>query len=127
ESYDPDRTALRTARTTKEEMTGAKPPGGAPGAQANLTNESGGADNGASHSQRKDESTSYEVSKIVSRTVGPVGALKQLSVAVLIDGTYAEANGKRTFTPRPQEELDRLRDLVKSAIGLTDTRGDKID
>ena len=64
----------------------------------------------------------------VSRTIGPVGAVKQLSVAVLIDGTYTEGEGgKRTFTARPQEELDRLRDLVKSAVGFSETRGDKIE
>jgi flagellar M-ring protein FliF len=46
---------------------------------------------------------------------------------VLIDGTYTEEAGKRTFTPRPQEEMDRLRELVKSAVGFSEPRGDKIE
>src|SRR5207245_191071 len=66
-------------------------------------------------------------SKVVSRTVAPVGALKQLSVAVLVDGVYTEEKGKRVFARRPQEEMDRLRDLVKSAVGFSETRGDKIE
>jgi flagellar M-ring protein FliF len=129
ESYDPDRTAIRTQRTTREQSVGAHGPSGAPGVQANLTNEAGaGGEGEGAKSERRDENSTYEISKIVSRTIGPVGAVKQLSVAVLIDGTYTEGEGgKRTFTPRPQEELDQLRELVKSAVGFSEPRGDKIE
>jgi len=129
ETYDPDRTAIRTQRTTREETIGAKTPGGAPGVQANLTNDpAAAAGPDGPKSERRDESQSYEVSKVVSRTVAPVGAVKQLSVAVLIDGTYSEGEGgKRTFSARPSEEMDRLRELVKSAVGFSESRGDKIE
>jgi flagellar M-ring protein FliF len=129
ESYDPDRTALRSQRTTREETVGARGPTGTPGVQANLTNETGVAPEGEGpRSERRDENSTYEVSKVVSRTIAPVGALKQLSVAVLIDGTYTVGEGgTRTFTARPQEELDRLRELVKSAVGFSEARGDKIE
>src|SRR5579875_2273537 len=76
---------------------------------------------------RRDETQTYEVSKIVSRTVAPAGAVKQLSVAVLVDGTYEEKDGKRTFVPRAPEELERLKALVKSAAGLDEARGDKVE
>ena len=36
-------------------------------------------------------------------------------------------NGEKTFVPRPQEELDRLKELVKSAVGFSEERGDKIE
>src|SRR5581483_7149596 len=128
ETWDPDRSAVRTQRTTKEETTAPHGPGGAPGVQANLTNEATGPSPAEPPtSSRKDESQSYEISKVVSRTVAPAGAVKQLSVAVLIDGTYSEEGGKRVFQPRPQEELDRLRDLVKSAVGISEARGDKVE
>src|SRR5438093_2897132 len=129
ETYDPDRTAVRTQHTTREETIGAKTPGGAPGVQANLTNDpAAAAGPEGPKSDRRDESQSYEVSKVVSRTVAPVGAVKQLSVAVLIDGTYTEGEGgKRTFNARPSEEMDRLRELVKSAVGFSESRGDKIE
>jgi len=129
ETYDPDRTAIRTQRTTREETIGQKTPGGAPGVQANLTNDPAattGPD--GPKSERRDETQSYEVSKVTSRTIAPVGAVKQLSVAVLIDGTYTEGEGgKRVFTARPSEEIDRLRELVKSAVGISESRGDKIE
>jgi len=130
ETYDPDRTALRSERRSREESSGPRRPGGAPGVEANLTNEASetaAAGPEAPRSERRDETQSYEVSKVVSRTVAPVGAVKQLSVAVLIDGTYTTgADGARVFQPRPQEELDRLQGLVKSALGFTEERGDQI-
>ncbi len=129
ESFDPDRTALHSQHTTREQSAGARNPSGAVGAQANLTNEAG-AQGGTAEgpkSERRDETQSYDVSKIVSRTVAPVGVVKQLTVAVLVDGTYTEEGGKKTFVARPAEELDRLKELVKNAVGLSEERGDKIE
>lgn len=132
EIYDPDRTAIRSQHTTKEQSAGARSTsstsstGGTPGAEANLTNDAGANGAEGARSERKEETQSYEVSKVISRTLAPVGAVKQLSVAVLIDGTYKEEKGTRTFVPRPQEELDRLTELVKSAVGFSSERGDKI-
>jgi len=129
ETYDPDATAIRTQQTTREETTGGASAGGAPGVQANLTNEA--ATEPAAEgpkTERREETQSYEVSKVVSRTVGAPGVVQQLSVAVLVDGTYEEAaDGTRTFSARPQEELDRLTELVKSAVGFSEERGDKLD
>ena len=108
ETYDPDRTALRTQRLTRE--------------QAPSSSEAE-----ASRTERRDESQSFEVSKVVSRTVMPAGLVKQLSVAVLIDGAYKGEGAGRSFVPRPPEELDRLRELVKGAVGFSDARGDRIE
>src|SRR5262249_10512667 len=127
ETYDPDRSALKTQHATREETAGPKTAAGTQGTQSNLTNDTAAATGDGAKTERRDESQSYEVSKIVSRTVLPVGVLKQLSVAVMIDGTYTEEGGKRTFVPRPQPELDRLKELVKSAVGFSSDRGDKIE
>lgn len=126
ESVDPDRTALVSQRTVREESQQAQPATGTPGAGGNLTNEPAASQAGP-HSERREETASYEVTKIVSHTVAPAGAIKRLSVAVLVAGTYREAGGKREFVPRPQEELDRYRELVKNAVGLSEERGDRIE
>src|SRR5439155_1074744 len=76
ETYDPERTALRTQRTTREQPTGARTGGGAPGVQSNLTNDPAAT---TEPKGRRDESQSYEVSKVVSHTVAPAGVVKQLS------------------------------------------------
>ncbi|HXJ35869.1 MAG TPA: flagellar basal-body MS-ring/collar protein FliF [Candidatus Eisenbacteria bacterium] len=129
ESYDPDKTAVRQQHLTREETTGGKLAQGAPGTASNLTNDpyAASAEDTGPRTERRDETQSYEVSKTVSRTVGPIGTVKQLSVAVLVDGTYKEENGQRVFVPRSDEELDKLKTLVASAVGLSDARGDRIE
>ena len=69
----------------------------------------------------------YEVSQ-TSREVerGP-GAIRRLTVAVLVDGVRApDADGVVQWSPRPEEELSALRDLVASAVGYDAGRGDVI-
>src|SRR5713101_299438 len=128
ETYDPERTALRTQRSTREVTSGTSTGGGAPGVQPNPTNEPGATTEPENpRTERRDESQNYEVSKVVSHTIAPAGAVKQLSVAVLIDGTYTGSGTARRFTPRPGEELDRLRELVKNAVGFSEARGDRIE
>src|SRR5438067_390036 len=57
-----------------------------------------------------------------------VGAVKTLTVPGLIDGTYSEGEGgKRVFNARPSDEMGRLRELVKSAVAFSESRGDKIE
>ncbi len=55
------------------------------------------------------------------------GAIKRLSVAVVVDGTYTtDASGNSTYAPRDQATLDQIQSLVRSAIGFSETRGDQI-
>src|SRR3712207_6910220 len=54
--------------------------------------------------------------------------MKRLSVAVLVDGIYAKgASGEDTYQPRPQDELDRIAALVRTAIGFDRNRGDQVE
>ena len=81
-----------------------------------------------SKSNRTEETTNYEISKTVRNTVSEGGAIKRLSVAVLVDGTYkTDDKGDKTYTPRTQAELDQITALVKSAIGFEEKRGDKLE
>src|SRR2546426_640375 len=114
--------------TPREQTTGARTGGGALGVQSNLTNDPAAVNEPEGpRTERRDESQSYEVSKVVSHTVAPAGVVKQLSVAVLIDGTYTGAGAARKFTPRPAEEVARLKELVKNAVGFSEARGDRIE
>ena len=128
ETYDPDKAVLKQSHSVKETSAGSKPASGPPGAAANLTNDSN-ANAGAegAKTERKDDTASYEISKVVSRTVGPVGTLKSISVAVMVDGTYTGEGDKKQFAPRPAAELDRLKEIVKRAVGMDDKRGDKVE
>lgn len=53
------------------------------------------------------------------------GQVRRISVAVMVDGvSETGADGAPAWAPRPAEELDTLRDLVRSAIGFDAARGD---
>ncbi len=78
--------------------------------------------------QRTDETTNFEISKVVESHVKQTGTVNRLSVAVLVDGNYTVNDaGDRVYEPRSEEELEQIRKLVESAIGYDDTRGDTIE
>lgn len=77
---------------------------------------------------RSEEITNYEISRTVRSTIRESGEVTRLSVAVLVDGVYTtNEEGEKIYTPRPQEELDKLAALVKSTVGFDETRGDTIE
>ncbi len=126
ETFDPDAVAVREEHRTKETST-SKGPGGIPGVVSNVPGGGGGARGSSSGSQRQNESTTYEVSKVVSRIVEPVGEIKRLSVAVMVDGTYEpDGDGAMVYKARGAEEIARLEGLVKTAIGFDQARGDQV-
>jgi flagellar M-ring protein FliF len=56
------------------------------------------------------------------------GRVNRISVAVLVDGTYAKNDkGEMVYTPRAKEEIDRIAALVRSAIGFDQKRGDQVE
>lgn len=72
--------------------------------------------------------TNYEVSKTLETIVSPVGGVKKLTVAVLVDGTYAPGeDGTQAFQPRSEAEMERLTGVIKTAVGFDDARGDRLE
>ncbi|MCC6850384.1 MAG: flagellar M-ring protein FliF [Deltaproteobacteria bacterium] len=124
ESFDPDRVAVRNEKRSKE--TSAQGGSGGAASGENITNEPAAATSGPT-SEREDTNLNYEISKVVSRRIEQMGAVKKLSVAVLVDGTWTGEGDARTFVPRPQEEIDRYRELIKRAVGFNEERGDQIE
>lgn len=123
ESFDPDRVAVRNEKRSKESSAQA---GGGGVTSADITNEPAAAAAGPSQ-EREDTALNYEISKVTSRRVEAMGAVKKLSVAVLVDGTWTGEGEARTFVPRPQEEVDRYKELIKRAVGFNEERGDQIE
>ena len=77
---------------------------------------------------RAEEVVNFEIGRTVRNTVREVGEVKRLSVAVLVDGTYArDAEGNQTYTPRSEQELQEIERLVRSAVGYDETRGDVVE
>ena len=73
------------------------------------------------------ERVNYEISETEKEIIRGPGAIKRLTVAVLINGqTVTNDAGESVFEPRPEEELGALRELISAAIGFDETRGDVI-
>lgn len=77
---------------------------------------------------KNEETVNYEISRTTRTQVTEGSRLKRLSVAVLVDGVYAgNPGGEMTYSPRAQEELDRIAALVRSSIGFDKERGDQLE
>ncbi len=71
--------------------------------------------------------TNFEVSETRRELERQPGAIRRLTVAVLIDGVRETgADGLETWRPRAESELTALRELVASAVGFDEARGDVI-
>ncbi|MEH7830269.1 flagellar basal-body MS-ring/collar protein FliF [Gemmobacter denitrificans] len=78
-----------------------------------------------SQSSETRERVNFEVSETQRELVRAPGAIRRISVAVLVDGIQTTAeDGTVSWAPRPDEELAVLRELVASAVGLDESRGD---
>lgn len=135
ESYDPDSVATRSERTSDEQrQAGAAGPGGIPGARTNLAG--GAAANvavGATGSSNKRAVTrNFEVSKETSREMNSTPQISRLSVAVLVNDRLVVSaevadDAAPQYDARPEQELARLTQLVKNAVGFDPTRGDQLE
>ena len=66
----------------------------------------------------------YEVDRTISHVKQPVGALKRLSVAVVVN-YIRDKDGD--LKPLPPEELNKLTNLVREAMGYSEGRGDSLN
>jgi flagellar basal-body M-ring protein/flagellar hook-basal body protein fliF len=132
ERYDPAETAVRSEQTIEERFKGVGAvPVGPPGTRQNVPPEIGIEPlPGKSEYERNERIRNYEISKIVEHVEEEVGDLKRISVAVMVDGQYEVEwrDGKPfiRFIPLPDDELEKIRSFVESAVGIVQARGDQI-
>lgn len=121
--------AQRVAISTESEESGGSSQGSAGGAVTVASNlpDGAGAVGGGQQSQESQsrERVNYEVGETQRELLRLPGDIRRLSVAVIVDEarTLAE-DGTAIITPRSDAELAALRELVASAVGLDESRGD---
>lgn len=108
ETYDPESSTIRS----QESDIQTNPDPNAPGSTENVI-------------------TNYEISKTLERVIGGIGNIKRLSVAVMVNGKYntvVSPSGEEVleYTPRSEEELQKISELVRNAIGFNATRNDQV-
>ncbi len=88
-----------------------------------------GAGTAGPSSRQKESTVNYEVDRTISHTVQPVGSIKRLSVAVVVNGnrTVIDAKGKSIEKPLTDAEKQQIGDLVKDAVGYDQKRGDSLN
>jgi flagellar M-ring protein FliF len=128
ERIDPNSVASRSFQITEErDMNASATAGGVPGAVGTLE----GADDKLTSTSsdglsRRSETRNYEISKTVRHTAEPVGRVQRLSVAVVVDGTWKGKGDKRAFVTRTPAELSVIKNVVATAVGTKDERGDRV-
>lgn len=137
EEFNPDQQVVRSEQEVDDVVgAGAEGTSGVAGARGNLPGGPPPQVNPEAGSRRHSQTRNYEISKVTRKVNQPVGKIERLTVAVLVDGTYAapapagkdaEAQKTRKFTPRTKEELETYAAIVKEAVGFDARRGDQIE
>ncbi len=124
---DPDKVAIVSSNRTEQQVDGqGLNPTGIPGSKSNVPGEQEDVQMATSRakSTRGSELTNYEVSKVISKKLMPVGNITRITAAVLVDGkqVYPVDGTKPNFEARTEDEMKKIEDLVRSAIGFKEGR-----
>jgi flagellar M-ring protein FliF len=128
--FDPEGRVLRSSQTREESSATAETNG-----QVTVNNELPGNPRGPDNatpardqSKKTEETNNYEISHTTKTEVTEAGRVNRISVAVLVDGSYAKNDkGEMVYQERSKEQLDRIAALVRSAIGFDQKRGDQVE
>jgi len=147
ETFNHDNPALRSEQTSSDTRTDPATNGGVPGALSNqppntganatAANPAAGGKPGAQASTQTAQQTptqqtqsatrNYELDRTVSHVTDPAGKVARLSVAVVVDNKQVpDKDGKMQSVPFTPEELTRLTELTKNAVGFSAQRGDSV-
>lgn len=133
--------SIRSQQNSESLSTNSSIDGGIPGALANRPPEPDNApiefnedgeevvnDPVEIPTDRRTESTiNYEVDKTVQHTSQSFGGIKRLSAAVVVNyRTLTDEEGNITHEPLTTEEITKINNLVKEAIGFNENRGDTL-
>ncbi|KGT93339.1 flagellar MS-ring protein [Erwinia typographi] len=156
----PEEMSVRSRQTSQSEQGGKSAQGGVPGALSNQPpvpatasidkaqptekssqDKSGKSENTARagdkltpFSNRKDETTNYELNRTLTHIKNSASNIKRLSVAVVVNyqpgkvkGEGEDAVEEETTLPLSKEQMDQINALVKEAIGYSAERGDTLN
>jgi flagellar M-ring protein FliF len=125
EVLDPNTLVMTTQKL--QETAGPPNQSGAPGTASNLPRQPLAPGIGGVVNSRVTETTNYQTSRTVTRMELEKGAVKRLSVAVLLDSkSRLDDAGNIVREPRSDQEMEALRKLAIAAGGIVEERGDRL-
>ncbi len=75
--------------------------------------------------------TNYELSKTIEKVMEGAGNIKRITVAIVVNGEKKtiqaeDGTNKTEIQPRPDSELQKLKNIVLTAVGYDATRNDQV-
>lgn len=127
-TFDPSGRVLVSSDTEESTNASKNGAGGDVTVASNLpSGDAAGAENSSAQTSQTRERVNYEVSETQREVIRTPGSVKRLTVAVLVNGVMTpDAAGAETLQLRDQAEMEALRELVASAVGYDEARGDVI-
>jgi flagellar M-ring protein FliF len=129
EVFDPARSVMLSSQRT-EDTSGSGTGTGVPGTASTLPRPTSHPSAGANRVSRVTENVTYQSSRTVKKMRLPAGAIRKISVAVLVDQELTwekDKNGlRRVLTPPSAEKLKVIHDLVAGVTGFNTERGDQL-
>ena len=126
--FDPEARVIISTDTEERSSNSNEAGSGDVTVASNLPDGDGaGGDSASSQNSETRERINYEVSETERAVTRSAGAVKRISVAVLVNqmsGPTGETPAE--LTERSPEEIEALRELVASAVGFDESRGDII-
>lgn len=130
EVYDPDRQVIARSTTVENgQQNSDNQTNGAVSVANNLPENQNAANPGSTSTSTANETSEqveYQNSRTRTTLMRDAGAVKRLSVAVMVDGVYVTQGGNAQYTPRTPQELQQFQRLVQNAIGFDENRGDSV-
>ncbi len=141
-TYDGENTAVVSEVDNKQNLNGSRPsPQGIPGARSNLPGEQPqpGIPETKNNVDKSLTTRNYNVPKTVTQSKKPTADIKNLTVAVMVDGKRIPVLDEEgapvlnedgmpvtKYEPWTDAEIGNFKAIVASAIGISDGRGDQI-
>ncbi len=131
EIYDPDSKVVRSQQVSRENDDSTKGQTNGVSSVNPVTSTNPLSNKITDKSQRQNETVNYEINRTLRKTIKPIGVVKRLSVAAVIDGTYTQGTGKngkptRIYVPRTAADIAQFTSLVKQAMGFDSDRNDQV-
>lgn len=141
-TYDNENAAVVSEVKNEQKMTGVRPsPQGIPGARSNLPGETPqpGVPETRNDVDKSVVTRNLAVPSIVTKSKKPTAEVSSMSVAVMVDGKEVPVLDKAgaqvinedgipetKYQAWSEEELQNFQQIVGSALGINQTRGDKL-
>lgn len=139
-NQDPGKAAIRSQQISETTSNSQQRASGVPGSLSNQppapvsapvaapvpskpTSTSGNSSN-----TQRDSTTNYELDKTIQHVKDPVGNIKRLSAAVVVNYVRTvDAKKKVSYKPLSPREIAQITDLVKETMGYNAARGDTLN